>query len=237
MSTLEQRLASLRNDLALPETPDLASRVETELAAGTRPRRRRSARPLAIALAVLVAVAAGVLAFSPGARSAFLEIFHLKGATVERVEELPDVPTTGRLDLGERVSRGEAERRVGFELLDLGAPDAVFVRDRIATLVYGPVGNPRLVLSQLRGSVYEGFIKKTGGTGTTVERLTVDGEPGLFVSGDEHFVMFRDERGFIADEPTYLAGNTLLWNRGNLLLRLEGDLTRHEALELARSVE
>jgi hypothetical protein len=29
----------------------------------------------------------------------------------------------------------------------------------------------------------------------------------------------------------------LLWNRGPLLLRLEGDLTRAEALELARSVE
>jgi hypothetical protein len=28
----------------------------------------------------------------------------------------------------------------------------------------------------------------------------------------------------------------LLWNHGPLLLRLEGDLTRAEALELARSV-
>ena len=63
------------------------------------------------------------------------------------------------------------------------------------------------------------------------------GERGLFVSGDEHFVMFMDEQGFIADEPTYLAGNTLLWNRGDLLLRLEGDLSRDEALELARSIE
>ena len=41
----------------------------------------------------------------------------------------------------------------------------------------------------------------------------------------------------IADEPTYLAGTVLLWNRGPVLLRLEGDLTRAEALELARSVE
>ena len=36
---------------------------------------------------------------------------------------------------------------------------------------------------------------------------------------------------------TYLAGTVLLWNRGPLLLRLEGDLTRGEALELAKSVE
>ena len=49
--------------------------------------------------------------------------------------------------------------------------------------------------------------------------------------------MFRDEGGFIADEPTYLAGNSLLWNRGDLLLRLEGDVSRDKALELARSIE
>ncbi|HSO01673.1 MAG TPA: hypothetical protein VLS46_04045, partial [Gaiellaceae bacterium] len=143
-----------------------------------------------------------------------------------------------RLDFGEQVSRAEAERRVGFALLDLGEPDSVHVRDgRIASLVYGDPERPRLVLSQLRGGIYEGFVKKTGGSGTTVEEVTVGGEPGLFVSGDEHFVMFRDENGQIADERTYLAGTVLLWNRGDLLLRLEGDLTRDEALELAESVE
>ena len=60
---------------------------------------------------------------------------------------------------------------------------------------------------------------------------------GLFITGDEHFVMFRNELGEITDELTYLAGTVLLWNRGPLLLRLEGDLTRDEALELAEAVE
>ncbi len=175
-SELELRLSSLRDELAFPETPALASRIEQAIAAGPPVRRRTLVRPLAIAFAVLVAVVAGVLAFSPGARSAFLEIFNLKGATVELVDELPDVPTTGRLDLGEQVTRQEAERQVGFELLDLGEPDAVFVRDgTVASLVYGDVDNPRLVLSQLRGSVYDGFVKKVGGTGTIVEDVTVRG--------------------------------------------------------------
>ena len=49
--------------------------------------------------------------------------------------------------------------------------------------------------------------------------------------------MFRDENGEISDERTYLAGTVLLWNRGPLLLRLEGDLTPKEALELAESIE
>jgi hypothetical protein len=181
-------------------------------------------------------VLAGVLALSPGARSAFLEMFHLKGATVERVEQLPEVEVRP-IDFGDPVSREEAERRVGFELVDLGKPDAVFVRsDRMASLVYGPVDKPRLVLSELRGAVWDGMVKKVGSRGTRIDEVTVNGQQGLFITGDEHFVMFFDENGSITDEPTYLAGTVLLWNRGPLLLRLEGDLTRAEALALANSV-
>ena len=49
--------------------------------------------------------------------------------------------------------------------------------------------------------------------------------------------MFRDETGAIRDDRTYLAGTVLLWNRGPLLLRLEGDLVLGEAVALAKSVE
>jgi hypothetical protein len=35
---------------------------------------------------------------------------------------------------------------------------------------------------------------------------------------------------------TRLAGNVLVWTRGDLTLRLEGNLTRQRALELARSI-
>ena len=232
MNELELRLQDLGGEIAYPATPRF------DLGFDRRPARAPWLRPLALGLAVLVVALAGVLALSPGARSAFLEIFQIRGATVERVESLPDVPAQ-RLDFGERVGRDEAERRAGFELLDLGdEPDSIFVRpDGLASVVYGEPEQPRLVLSQARGGIYDGFIKKTGGRGTRISEVTVDGEPGLFVTGPEHFVMFLDENGFISDERTYLAGTVLLWNRGDLLLRLEGDLTLTEALELAESVE
>ena len=233
MNELERRLHDLGGEIAWPATPAFDLSFEPRRPAWT-PR----LRPLALGFAIVLAALAGVLALSPGARSAFLEIFHLKGARVELTETLPEVEVQPVIDFGERVSRAEAERRVGFRLFDLGEPDAVFVRGtRIATLVYGPVGKPRLTLTQLRGGVWDGFVKKAGGLGTTVEQVTVDGEQGLFVTGDEHFVMYRDETGNITDELTYLAGTVLLWNRGDLLLRLEGDLTRAEALALARDVE
>ena len=231
MSELELRLTALRDEVAWPDTPAF------ELAFDAGRARRLPVRPLALGFAILLAALAGVLALSPGARSAFLEIFHLKGATVERVERLPEVEVQ-TIDFGDEVSREEAERRVGFELVDLGEPDSVFVRDgRMASLVYGSVEKPRLVLSELRGAVWEGFIKKVGSSGTRIDQVTVDGERGLFISGEEHFVMFLGPDSAITDERTFLAGTVLLWNRGDLLLRLEGDLTRAEALELARSVE
>ncbi|HEY7794882.1 MAG TPA: hypothetical protein VIA10_12825 [Gaiellaceae bacterium] len=229
---LEQRLVELGREIEWPQTPRF------ELGAERRPVRRRL-RPLAIGLAVAVVAFGAVLAVSPGARSALLELFHLKGATIELVETLPEVPVQ-EPDFGERVSRDEAERRVGFELVGLEGqePDAVYVLDdRLATLVYGPVDEPRLVLSQLNGSVWDGFVKKVGAGGTRVEPVQVDGEPGFFVTGDDHFVMFRDESGSITDERTFLAGTVLLWNRAGRLLRLEGDLTKSEALELAGRAE
>ena len=234
MPDLERKLVALGAEIDWPATPRLDLVLDSEPA---RPHPRR--RPLALAFAVLLVVAAGVLAASPGARSAFLEIFRLKGATVALTETLPEVDAQ-RLDFGQLVSREEAERRVGFELLLLGGeePDGIYVRpDRVASAVYGDPKRPRLVLSQLRGSVWGGLVKKMASRETTIEEVDVDGEPGLFLSGGEHFLMFLDENEAVTGEPAYLAGTVLLWNRGPLLLRLEGDLTRDEALELAESVE
>ena len=231
MSDLERRLRDLGGEIAYPATPRF------DLGFDRRPARAGRLRPLALGLAVVLAVLAGVLALSPRARSAFLEIFELKGARVERVESLPQVEVQAA-DFGQRVDREEAEERVGFELLDLGEPDAIFVRgSQMATLVYGPLEKPRVVLSELNGAVWHGFAKKAAGRGTRIEDVEVNGEPGLFVSGDEHFVMYLDESSNVADDATYLAGNVLLWNRGPLLLRLEGELTRAEAVELAESAK
>lgn len=231
MSDLERRLRDLGGEIAYPATPRF------DLGFDRRPARAGRLRPLALGLAVVLAVLAGVLALSPGARSAFFEIFELKGARVERVESLPQVEVQAA-DFGRRVDREEAEERVGFELLDLGEPDAIFVRgSQMATLVYGPLEKPRLVLSELNGAVWRGFAKKAAGGGTRIEDVEVNGEPGLFVSGDEHYVMYLDESSNVADDATYLAGNVLLWNRGPLLLRLEGELTRAEAVELAESAK
>ena len=61
-----------------------------------------------------------------------------------------------------------------------------------------------------------------------MERVEVDGQPGIWVEG-EHVV----------SEPfglPRLSGNVLLWEQNGLTLRLEGRLTKEQALDIARCV-
>ena len=61
-----------------------------------------------------------------------------------------------------------------------------------------------------------------------VDRVTVNGNSGVWLSGT-HVVddFFSQPR---------LAGNALIWEQDSLTLRLEGRLTKAEALRIARSV-
>jgi hypothetical protein len=49
-------------------------------------------------------------------------------------------------------------------------------------------------------------------------------------------VLLVDERGRVVEESARLAQDVLVWARGGVSYRLEGDLAREEALELARSL-
>ena len=233
MSTLERELQALGAIVELPPTPDLVTLVEPRLIGSAR----RSRRPLALALAALLVAAALAVAVSPSARSSFLELFHLRGATVERLERLPVVPVTGELDLGERIGLAAAERRAGPLLrLDLGDPDEVWIRRGAVTMVYGGKRELKLLFTQFPGFLEEIFVKKAGGLGTRIDRVVVGSAPGLWLEGDPHFFLYRDQHGSIrSEQPPYLAGNTLVWERDGRLLRLEGGLAKAAALEIART--
>ena len=83
MSSLEQRLQRLGQELEYPPEPDVAPAVLVRL-----DRRPFPWRVVAVALAVL-AVAVGAAFAVPQARTTILKWFHLRGVTVERVETLP----------------------------------------------------------------------------------------------------------------------------------------------------
>ena len=237
MPELETRLRGLAPDVAFPATPPLAESVVAQL--DERPARRSwiARRRLAIAVAVVLAAFAAVLAASPGARSAFLELFGIEGATVYRVERAPDVDRFGPLVPGEAVSLAEARRSVPFAVVvpDTGGRpvERVFL-DRTSGAVSFVYCCPELILTEFRGEAVP-FVQKLAGPEVRIEQVTVDGAPGIWLEG-AHAVIYRDASGIVREDATRVANKVLLWERGGVTFRLEGDLDRDEALKLAHEL-
>src|ERR671934_128189 len=103
------------------------------------------------------------------------------------------------------------------------------------SLVYGSLRRPRLLVTEFIGTKVEGSFSKKAGRRTSVERVRVSGGPGIWLGGAKHTFSFLDGAGMTRDWETRLAGNTLVWERGGLTLRLEGDLSRARAIRLAES--
>lgn len=232
---LVRDLARLGDELDWPATPDLAAGVEERLRAAAaapargqraarRQRRRRRRLVVALALALLVPAAAAV-AF-PSARDEVLEWLGLKSVEVRRAPQLPaGARAPSRSELGALVTLEEAAVRAGFRPVTpprLGRPREVRERGGVVTLVYD-----RVRLAQLPGALDRMLVRKTvdGRAGVRVV------PEGLFVEG-RHAYLYLDPEKRIRTAETRLAGTTLLVERGDLLLRLEGDLTYAEARAL-----
>ena len=241
MADLETRLRGLGARIDFPPTPDVAAAVRPRLdASGTRTARRRR-RIAAIAFAAAVLAVVGVLAV-PQARTAVLDWLGLGGVQIVRVGELPDLAPARPLELGEPVTLREARRRFRPSRLvepgTLGVPDEVYFRSeppggQVAYL-YGSRSSVRLVLTQFRGDSHP-LVRKIVDAATRVERISIDGARGYWIEG-AHFVAYVDERGNVRADTLAPARNVLLWQRGRLTLRLEGALTKSQALLLARRV-
>ena len=244
MSDLELELRELAVDW--PETPDLAGAVTGRLAAA--PARRpwwRIDRPAWQVAVVAVAVVVAVVMAVPPARSAVLD--WLGFGSVRIVREEPS-RFGAALDLGEPVTLERARR--SFPVLvpsAVGEPDAVYLtRDpflRVDLVYREQPGVPAssntgaaLLVTEFHATA-EALIEKTAGAGSDVERLTVGGDPAFFISGAHHGFAFIPEGTTGAFEEQRLAGNTLLVERSDgVLLRIEGEVDRAEAVRIAASV-
>jgi hypothetical protein len=256
MAELERMLSQLGGELDWPDTPELGPRVRARLAE-TPPRRARGPllgglrRSLALALVlalVLVAVAAAAI---PAVRDAVLEVLGLQGATVERVATLPTPPPERPLELGRRTTLPAARERLAFEPLlpaELGEPDGVYIRRRVAggelSLAYQPrpgLARARstrlgLLVSEFRGDLDPNYVSKIVGPAAVAQSLVVDGGRAAWVEGAPHFFFYRAPDGRVIESELRLAQNVLLLERGDLLVRLEGAFSRERAIRLARSL-
>ena len=213
---------------------------------------------ITIALALLA-----VLAFSPEARATATDILRLPGVQIFRGPVPTPSPTRSPgsvsptpfpLGTGVQVTLDEAKARAGFPVTVptdplLGAPDEVFLRttssgSTAVTFVYvartgiptsAQAGVAAIVTEFAGATVDENFFGKVLDQTTTLEKVTVNGQPGFWIQGTPHS-FFYTANGAVLQETLRLAGNTLLWTQGSLLLRLEAQVDKATALGIAASM-
>jgi hypothetical protein len=234
-------LAAVRARLESEPTPDLTRT--------TRQRwRTRTVRLALVGLAVVV-VFSLVLTVSPAARRAVADWLGIPGVLVERRNGPPPTNLGGHLVLGQPVGVAEAQRRVSFGVLlagQFGSPEEVYVAGtpsggRVSLLYRARSGLPQagrggvgLLLTEFRGQV--NVVRKGVGPGGRIEQVTVGAEPGYWFQGRPHQVTFADKNGQFFDDNSRLAGNTLVWEHGALTLRLEAEVSKDRAIQIAESL-
>jgi hypothetical protein len=234
VSALEQRLVELGRELEFPPEPDLASRARARARGKPFPWRAAALAFAVVALAIAVAFAV------PPARSAILRFFHLGGASVELVDTLPQARERSQArGLGRPLPLSQAEARVGFDLLlpplDREPGRAYVIGDSVATVLLRSHGRT-VLLSEFPSSGGEESLKKLALNATVIASVEIRGRPGLWLEGVPHVLTWIDRDTGYHERPILVRGNVLLWVRGDLTLRLEGRLSKAQALELARSI-
>ena len=249
MPDLEQQLTELGNHIAWPESP-------TRLWRGvgrSRPVRPWARWALAAAAGLLLAVGA-LIAYTP-TRDAIAGFLNLH-TTVNRVPALQSPsPRPGQsLGLGAPTTLAQAQSRLTWRITvppALGQPDVVYVTlppvgpsGGEVTLVYihrpgikpsGQTGVSVLV-TEARGAVNEQFFGKTVGPDATIESVEVNGHKGWWISGAPHIFVFTDANGNPFYDTLRLATNTLIIDDGGTIVRIEGDMTKAQALQIAGSL-
>jgi hypothetical protein len=213
------------------------------------------------AACLLIAILAG-LALFPEARTAIADRLGLRGVVIRWIDEeaVPEPSPIGTpLQLGRLVTLDEAQAAADFSVLmptapGFAMPSEIYIagEDQGTMLSFVYPAAPGLpasdetgvgaLLTQFQGEPERGLIEK-GLAGDSVdpethlEPITVNGQPGFWISGAPHAVFFVCfDVGECREERYRLAGNVLLWERDGMTLRLESALSRDEALAVAESV-
>lgn len=105
-------------------------------------------------------------------------------------------------------------------------------------LLWGAPERVRLLLAQTPELAVGAppLLEKLVARGTEVELVSVGRAPAWFLSGAPHVVYLVDARGEVVEETTRLAENVLVWERDGVTFRLEADIGKHRAVELAESL-
>ena len=257
MPELEDELTALATAIDWPSTPQLRAFLPIyEEVSGEAGRRGLPRWALAAAAALLIV--ATLLAYTPS-RDAIAGWLNLH-VIIQRFQHPPTPSPFAPSQLGENLGLGtqvtleEARGSTDWKITvpsSLGQPDAVYVKPPPAgpskgevSLVYAkrpdiPVSGQTgvaVLVTEARGAVNEIFFQKMLGPDTPVEQVNVGGHPGYWISGHPHNFAFTDADGHFYPETLRLATNTLIFDHNGTIIRIEGDMTKGQALAIASSI-
>jgi hypothetical protein len=252
---LERELRELGSLIDYPPTPNVARAARNVLdeAANEQSRRLRRAFPTmrwaAVAAAFVLVVAVPTL--SPGLRATVSDWFLAEdfqstgvdagsperqseaGAPAAGVSKSATTPAQAPQFSGERISVREAQARMDGTLIlprtpELGKPEEIYTVGTASKegvmLVYKyglpPLGDTgiHLVLTEVPGDLEPAYLTGRTTAGSKFDRVSADGNPGYWRSAGNR-----------------LPGQTLLWEQGDVALRLEANVKKEQAIRIAES--
>jgi hypothetical protein len=260
IAELEQRLGRLRTEIDWPATPDLVAQVTKRVVAAPVIAMRRPwfESRWAIAAAVLLLAMAALIAYTPS-RDAIANWINLhtiitRVNAVPTPSPLPSGPLGKRLGLGDPTTLADAESKVSWHIAvpaSLGSPDEVYLqlppdgapqgevsfvyKSRPGINTSGQTG-VAVLITEANGQVNTNFFGKMLGPDATLENVTVKGHAGYWISGKPHAFFFADANGNFREDTLRLATNTLIFENNGIIVRIEGDLTKDQAMAIAASM-
>lgn len=243
MERVEQDLRLLSQAIVYPATPSLARAGRRRLE--TPQRHREPARPWQLvttgiaAAAVIAAAAIGSVAPAREAVADFFDrinVFQTDEPIAGLPTEISGTPVTleeagASLDFAIKLPAYPEDlepNRVLFQEfgLDFGPSEAVVL------FFTHPSGTPFLLL-ETNAIVGKGI--PTDGV-ATAQFVSDFGNEAYWIEGP-HTVQYYDEHGDVIPESVRVTGeNTLIWDAGGRVFRLEGDLPQSEAVKIAQSL-
>lgn len=241
--TLAAELSRLGRRIDVPQADEhLVDAVMARVAAEPIPRTPGRARTALewfrqrrrAAGAALAALLIG-LALTPPVRATVADWFQFGGVEVREAPAQPSAPPPPAADA--EVSLRQARELVAFPITvpaELGHPDGVEVSDdrRVASLTWANTTDGPLRLDQFDGTLAP--VMRKGAPGSEYVQLGYD-TPALWFDVPHEVVVLGPD-GAERTETARLAGQTLIWERTGITLRLEGGLTQARAVAIAQSV-
>lgn len=258
MPDLQQQLSQLSAQIEWPAAPNLVPAVRARITAPVALRAPWYQSRWALAAAAVIVALVALVAYQPS-RDAIADwvnvhVFFQRVHVVPTPSPMPAGPLGKRLGLGDQTTLAGAQQKVTWHVTvpsRLGDPDEVYLllppnapAQGEVTLVYAtrpgiPVAGETgvaVLITEARGSVNKNFFGKMLGPGTTIEEVTVAGHQGFWIAGSPHGFLFTDANGNVINETMRLATNTLLLDVRGTVVRIEGNLTKAQALEIAASL-